>query len=497
MKQSVPSRAPATAGLSRNLGNTLDTNDLFLVRGAHAVMTGAALGSQTRSEASDLRIASGVITEMGLGLAAQPGERVLDASDCVVYPGWVNTHHHLFQSILKGVPGGIDQTLSPWLQAVPFRFGAGIDEAQLRLAARIGLVELMLSGCTTVADHHYVFHSGQGYDPAEVLFDEAERLGLRFMLLRGGATLSRARVADAQRQAPPETLEGMIQAVEQSVARFHQAGPRAMRRMAMAPTTVNVSVRTEELVQLARAARRLGIPLHSHMSESVATIEQCRAAFGRLPIEYLAEHEWLGPDVWFAHLVHLADSERRLLGESGTGMAHCPQSNARLADGIAPAPALAALGARIGLGVDGAASNEAADMLSEAHMCWLVHRALAGSATRPRPEGAGEQGADVVTAEQVLHWGTASGAQVLGFEGVGTLAPGQAADLAVYDLDHPRYFGLHDPALGPIVSGGRPRLKWLLAGGRVVVEEDALPRLDLAELRAQAREAVAALIRGS
>ena len=231
------------------------------------------------------------------------------------------------------------------------------------------------------------------------------------------------------------------------------------------------------------------------MSESVAYIEYCREVHGCLPIEYLADHEWLGSDVWLAHLVHLAPGEMRLLGDSATGIAHCPQSNARLADGIAPAPALERLGARISIGVDGAASNEAADMISELHFAWLVHRAQAGARSRPRPEGEGEGGADAVSVEQIVHWATAGGAGVLGFEGVGTLQVGQAADLSVYDLDDPRYFGLHDPAIGPIASGGRPRLRWLLCGGEVVAEDDGIPGLDLARLGAQAKEGVRALMK--
>ncbi|MFO1297177.1 MAG: amidohydrolase family protein, partial [Rubrivivax sp.] len=170
----------------------------LLIRNAAHVLTGAAptgpgAPGAARTTATDLRVgADGTIAEMGRGLAPLAGERVLDASGCVVYPGFVNTHHHLFQSLLKGVPAGIDQTLTPWLQAVPFRYrSAFVDERRLRLAARIGLVELLRSGCTTVADHHYLYWPGQGYDPAEVLFDEAERLGLRFMLLRGGGTVAR------------------------------------------------------------------------------------------------------------------------------------------------------------------------------------------------------------------------------------------------------------------------------------------------------------------
>ena len=465
------------------------TESGLLIRNAHTVMTGLR-GQDERSTASDIRIEGGVIAEMGRALAPQAGERVLDASDCVVYPGWVNTHHHLFQSLLKAVPAGIDLTLGPWLQAVPFRHRGAFDEERLRLAARIGLVELALSGCTTVADHHYLYHPGLGYDPSAVLFDEADRLGLRFMLLRGGATVTRKLEVDDPTQMQPETLDGMVTDIERTVARFHQRGPRPLRRVAFAPTTANVSVRPEELKLIARAARRMGIPLHTHMSESVATIEQCRAVHGCLPIEFMAEHEWLGPDVSMAHLVHLSEGEMKLLGASRTGIAHCPQSNARLADGIAPAPALERLGAQVSIGVDGAASNEAADMLSELHFCWLVHRALAGQRSRARPEGSGEEGADATTVGQVVHWASASGARLLGFDGVGTLEVGQAADLAVYDLDAPRYFGLHDPALGPVTCAGRPRLKWLLVDGRVAVENDAIPGLDLAELRTPARAEV-------
>ncbi|HYP84282.1 amidohydrolase family protein [Variovorax sp.] len=468
----------------------------ILIRHAQAVLTGLC-GDAARSSATDLRIADGVLTEMGRGLKPGEGEQVLDAGDCVVYPGWVNTHHHLFQSLLKGVPAGINLTLSPWLQAVPFALRRGFDEKRLRLAARIGLVELLRSGCTTVADHHYLFQAGAAHDAAALLFEEADALGLRFMLLRGGATVTR-RLEDSERlQQAPETLDEMLASVQRTAARYHQCGPMARTRVALAPTSAHVSLRRDELRAAARAARAMGLPLHSHMSESVAYFEYCREMFGCLPIEYLAEQEWLGPDVWLAHLVHLTPGEMRLLGDTGTGIAHCPQSNARLADGIAAAPALERLGATVSIGVDGAASNEAADMLSELHFAWLVHRARAGAQAVARPEGEGEAGADVVTVEQLVHWASAGGAKVLGFDGVGTLQVGQAADLAVWRLDDPRYFGLHDPAIGPVVGGGRPRLRWLLCGGEVIAQDDAIPGLDLAQLQAQAREAVHALMRGA
>lgn len=468
------------------------TTSKTLVRNAHAVLTGLP-GERARSTSCDIRIADGVIAEMGRGLEREEGERVLDATDCVIYPSWVNTHHHLFQSLLKGLPAGINQTLTPWLKSVPYAHRGGFDEPTLRLAARIGMVELLLSGCGTVADHHYVYYPRMGFDPSEALFDEAGKLGGRFMLLRGGATQTR----DAEEGAPahlrPEKLDDMLQDVERTARRWHQRGARAMTRVAMAPTTITISLRTDELKLVARAARQLGVPLHSHLSETVSYIEHCRSAFDCLPLEYAQRNEWVGPDVWFAHLVHLNARERDILASTGTGMSHCPQSNGRLGSGVAPAPELARRGVPVSLGVDGAASNEAADMLSEAHQCWLMHRAHAGAASRARPEGGGEAGADAVTVEQVVEWGTAGGARVLGFDGVGTLEPGQAADLAVYRLDEPRYMGLHDPAIGPVASGSRPHLRWLLVNGRAVVENDAIPGLDMDELRAQARVAVARL----
>jgi 8-oxoguanine deaminase len=463
----------------------------MLIRNATAVLTGRAVHDGARSAASDLRIGDdGLIHEMGGGLRPEPGEQLLDATDCVVYPGWVNTHHHLFQSLLKGVPAGIDATLTPWLKAVPYAHRGGFDEATLRLAARIGMLELMRSGCSTIADHHYIYYPGMGFDPSAVLFDEADKLGVRFMLLRGGATQTRDAEAGAPAHLQPETLDGMLADVERTVQRYHQRGPGARTRVALAPTTLTISLRPDEMKPVARAARALGVPMHTHMSETVSYYEHCAERYGRLPIEVAAENEWLGPDVWFAHLVHLSEGERRQLAETRTGMAHCPQSNGRLGSGVAPAPALARAGARVSIGVDGAASNEAADMLSELHFAWLMHRALAGTAARPRPAGDGEQGADAVTVEQLVHWASAGGAEMLGFEGVGTLEVGQAADLAVYALDDPRHFGLHDPAIAPVVSGARPRLKWLLCGGQVRVQDDQIPGLDLAELNAQAREAV-------
>jgi 8-oxoguanine deaminase len=452
-----------------------------LIRNATAINTGLA-GEAMRWDVAalggDIRVGGSLITAMGR-LQPLPGERVIDASGCVVMPGWVNTHHHLFQSLLKGIPAGINVGLIPWLSAVPVAYRRHFDhEAILRLAARLGMVELLLSGCTTVADHQYHYYPGMPFDASQAVFDEAVQLGLHFVLCRGGQTIARAIDVNPPPQVRPETLDQFLASVERDVQRFHDPSPMAMRRMVSAATTPTWSVAVEHLKPMAQEARRLGIRLHSHLSETVDYVSYCREVHGCTPIEFVARHEWLGPDVWFAHLVHLTPSEIEQLVATGTGMAHCPQSNCRLGSGVAPAPTMLRAGGRVSLAVDGAASNEAADMFHEAHTAWMVHRAVGGASS--------------ITAEEVLHMGTQGGAQVLGLDGVGTLAVGQAADLMVLPLNEPRQWGLHDVAMAPVVSGaGKP--SHVLCHGRVVVDGGLIPGLDMDQLKADAFAAVRAM----
>jgi cytosine/adenosine deaminase-related metal-dependent hydrolase len=463
----------------------------LLVHGATHLLTGLRGLSARAAAGADVRVRDGVITAIGT-LAPEPGERVLDAGGCVVYPGWVNTHHHLFQSLLKGIPEGINLALVPWLAAVPVAYRRHFDhEEALRVAARVGLVELLLSGCTTVADHQYHHYPGMPFDASAAVFDEAEKLGLRLVMCRGGQTLARAADRAAPPQAQPETLDAFMAGVESDTQRFHDPRPMAMRRVATAITTPNWSCRVEELKPMAEQARRLGIRLHSHLSETWDYVRWAREVHGCTPLQFVADHGWVGSDVWFAHMVHLDDSELALCAATGTGIAHCPQSNARLGSGIARIPEALALGVPVGLAVDGAASNEAADMAAEAHIAWLVHRADPRAGVRANV-CAGQPGghAAAMTVEDVVHIGTAGGARVLGLDGVGTLEVGMAADLAIYSLDQPRHFGLHDPAIAPVASGGRPTLRALLVQGRVVAEHDTIPGLDLAQLRADAQALV-------
>ncbi|WP_345810696.1 amidohydrolase family protein [Paraburkholderia sp. PREW-6R] len=472
------------------------TTSSTLIRNAAAIITGGcgSADDPARVNGPDIRIVGDTIDAIGT-LTPRPGEQVVDATDCVVYPAWVNTHHHLFQSLLKGDTAGLDATLTPWLAATPYRFRALFDERRFRLAARIGLVELARSGCATVADHNYLYYPNMPFDSSAILFDEADKLGMRFVLLRGGATQTRQLEAELPTALRPESLDAYVADVERLASGWHDASPRAMRRVVMAPTTVLYSISPAEMRATAAAARRLGLRLHSHLSETVSYQDSAQAMHGQSPVAFCGEHDWLGSDVWYAHLVKVDADEIALLAQTGTGVAHCPQSNGRLGSGICPVRAMADAGVPVSIGVDGAASNEAADMISEVHMTWLAQRARGGMLAQPTYRGGSfEGGASAASVADVIHWGTAGGARIMGLNEVGRIAVGLAADIAVYRLDDPRYFGLHDPAIGPVASGGRPSVAALFCAGKRIVSDDQIDGVDLKQLARESRDAVRELL---
>ncbi|ENW96111.1 amidohydrolase family protein [Acinetobacter sp. NIPH 298] len=464
----------------------------YLIKNAHAILTGLS-NDAARSSATAIRIQDGKITELG-ALTQHANEQVIDAKDCVIYPAWVNTHHHLFQSLLKGEPQGLNQNLTSWLASTPYRFRGAFDEATFRVAVRIGLIELLRSGCATVADHHYLYWPKMPFDGAAILFDEAEKLGMRFVLCRGGATQTRGLESELPQALRPEKIDDYMADIERLVAQYHQPSGTAFRKIAMAPTSTLHSTTPQQLRESARIARQLGIRMHSHLSETVDYLDAAKAKFNMTPVQYCAEHDWIGNDVWFAHLVKLLPEEIQLLGQTRTGIAHCPQSNARLGSGIADLVSLENAGMTISIGVDGAGSNEAADMLSETHAAWLLQRARKGMLAKPQYDGGlFEGGADAASIEDIIRWGTAGGANILGLDQVGSIAVGQQADLVVYALDDPRYFGLHDMAIGPVASGGRARIKAMFVAGKMVIENDQIPDLDMMELAWQAKQSVKVL----
>lgn len=445
----------------------------ILIEGAEGIFTG--LPSEAMRAKGSVRIKGDRIAAIG-NLIPEPGEQRLNASGCVIYPGLISTHHHLLQSVLKGVRPGLDSALFAWLRQVPYRFWSKLDEEAMQVAAQIGLVELLLSGTTTAADHHYLFSDTYRFDPADAIFEIANKLGLRFMFCRGGATIRRSFDTPEVAAMPVEPLDKMIQRVEACAKKYHNPAADSLSRVAFAPTTPPFAVEVGELKDIVAAARQMKLRVHSHMSETKDYVEFCLAKFNKRPIHWMADHDWLGTDIWFAHCVHLDEAELQMFAETGTGMAHCPQSNCRLGSGIAPAPALAAQGGAVSLGVDGAASNEAADMISEMHSAWHVHRGL--------------RGADNVLVEDVVRWSTAGGARVLGWEETGVLEPGKLADIAVFELSHPRYFGMHDVISAPVTCGGQAHVRYLFVGGKMAVENGTIPGIDLERLRKDALKIV-------
>lgn len=465
-------------------------NQNILIKNAGHILTGLK-GDLARINGQDIRIQNGIIYEIGKNLDALVGEKTIDAKDCVIYPAWINTHHHLFQSVLKGEPWGLNQSLTPWLASTPYRFRGAYDAETFRIAARIGLIELLRSGCATVADHHYLYWPDMPFDGAEILFDEAENLGMRFVLCRGGATHTRNLEAELPQALKAETFDDYMNDVERLVKKYHQSGNNAFRRIVMAPTTALHSTTPAELRESAKIARKLGIRMHTHLSETVDYLDCAKSQFNTTPVQFCAEHDWVGEDVWMAHLVKLLPEEIQLLGHTRTGIAHCPQSNGRLGSGIADIVALEEAGVKISIGVDGAASNEAADMQSETHAAWLLQRARKGMLAQPSYAGGTfEGGADAATIEDVIRWGTSGGAEVLGLQDLGTIEIGKTADIAIYKLNDPRYFGLHDVAIAPVACAGRAYLQALLIAGKIVVENDQIPNIDLSKLAYDAQKAV-------
>jgi cytosine/adenosine deaminase-related metal-dependent hydrolase len=396
-------------------------------------------------------------------------ERV-DLGGAVVTPGLVNTHHHLCQTLTRARAQQAD--LFTWLREL-YPVWAELDAEAEYAAARTGLAELALSGCSTVFDHHYVFPRGQdGIVEAEVR--AARELGVRIVASRGSMDLG---VSDGG--LPPdmlvEELDAILADTERLHAELHEPGPGARVQIAVAPCSP-YSVTGRLMEESAALARRLGLPLHTHLAETVEEEAYCRELYGCTPVEYLDRLGWLDGDVWCAHCVHLSPTEVARFAETGTGVAHCPTSNLRLGAGVAPVRDLLDAGGRVGLGVDGSASNERSDLFMEVKQAMLVARGRGGPAA--------------MTAREALQLGTRGGAAVLGREDIGSLEAGKQADLAVWAADGLELGGAEDLVAG-LVFAGPHRVERLVVGGEDVVRGGALVRADEAAIaraqRAQAR----------
>jgi cytosine/adenosine deaminase-related metal-dependent hydrolase len=416
------------------------------------------------------------ITAVGAGAApADLGQaRRVDGSGCLLTPGFVNTHHHLYQWLTRGF--AVDGTLFEWLTAL-YPVWAGIDADLVRTGATGALARLAKTGCTTTTDHHYVFPRTGG-DVLGATLDAARTVGLRFHPTRGSMDLGQS-----QGGLPPdhvvEDRDAILVATEAVIDTHHDPSPASMLRIAVAPCSP-FSVTRELLVEAAELARRRGVRLHTHLCETVDEEDYCREHFGASPVDYVESLGWLGPDVWFAHAVHLDDAAIARFAATGTSVAHCPSSNARLGAGIARTRDLLDAGVAVGLGVDGAASNEASALLEEVRHALLFARARGG----PR----------ALTVRESLYLATMGGAAVLGRAAeIGSLEVGKQADLALWRLDSLAHADIADP-VAALVLGSPPPLELLVVNGLAVVEQDRLVTVDEESLARQTRAASRTLL---
>ncbi len=423
--------------------------------------------ARTEHERGWIRIEDGLVAEVGSGDPPGAGE---DLGGAVVTPGLVNTHHHLYQTLTRARAQQAD--LFTWLKTL-YPTWARLDEEMEYAAARCGLAELALSGCTTVFDHHYVFPRGvSGLVEAELR--AAQEIGVRIVASRGSMDLG-----ESDGGLPPDSLVEDLDAILADTERLAGLVDGVMAQIAVAPCSP-FSVTTRLMEESAALGRRLGLQLHTHLAETVEEDTYCRELYNCSPVEYLERVGWIAEDVWCAHCVHLADAEVRAFGEHGVGVAHCPTSNLRLGAGVAPVRALLDAHVRVGLGVDGSASNERSDLFAEVKQAMLVAR--------------GRGGGDALTARDALRLGTKGGAEVLRRDDIGSLEPGKRADLAIWRTDGLE-FGGADDLVANLVLAGPHRVDRLLVGGEDVVRRGSLVRVDEQEIARDHRKQAARIWR--
>jgi cytosine/adenosine deaminase-related metal-dependent hydrolase len=443
----------------------------ILIRGADRVVT--MDGARAEIAGGDVLIRGGEIAAVGRGLAPSgAGGEVVEARGCVVTPGLVNTHHHLYQSLTRAVPGAQDALLFGWLKTL-YPIWARFGPEEVHVSALLGLAELALSGCTLTSDHLYIFPNGARLDDT---ISAAAELGLRFHPTRGAMSIGESKGGlppDSLVEAEPAILDDCIRVIDA----FHDPRPGAMVRIGVAPCSP-FSVSRELMRDAALLARDKRVRLHTHLAENDEDILYSQEKFGCRPGQYAEDLGWTGDDVWHAHCVKLDASEVDLFARSRTGVAHCPCSNCRLGSGIAPVRAMRDAGVRVGLGVDGSASNDQGNLVAEARQMLLLQRVAGGGSAMP--------------AREALEIATLGGARVLGRDDCGSLEPGMRADLAIWDVSGVDSVGSWDPVA--LVLAGPRQVRDLFVEGRRVVAGGRVTTIDLDRTLARATALVQRLM---
>ena len=457
----------------------------LLVKNARllAVMDGA------RQEIMDggLYCENGFIKQVGLTSSLpQTADEVLDLTDHLVLPGLINTHHHFYQTLTRAVPAAQDANLFNWLKTL-YPIWARMTPADITISTKTALAELALSGCTTASDHLYLFPNGSRLDDEIIA---AKEMGLRLHASRGSMSLG-----ESKGGLPPDSVvdseETILKDSQRLIEQYHDPSPGSMTQIVLAPCSP-FSVTGELMKQSADLARQYGVHLHTHLAETQDEEAFCEQQFGHRPVAYMQSLDWVGEDVWFAHSVWVNQEEINVYAKTGCGVAHCPSSNMRLASGIAPVWEFLSAGVKLGLGVDGSASNDSSHMLAEARQAMLLARLRAGV------EGASLSGSvkPIFTARQALEIATLGGARVLGRNDIGSLEIGKCADFIAINLNRLEYAGaLHDP-LSAALFCAPVKVDYNIIGGKYVVKQGELVTLDLPNHILKHNEAARRLMEG-
>ncbi len=441
----------------------------ILIRNADVVVT--MDGARREIAEGDVLIRGGQIAAVGPGIPAK-GAEVIEARGCVVTPGLVNTHHHLYQTLTRAVPGGQDALLFGWLKTL-YPIWARFGPEEMFVSTEVGLAELALSGCTLTSDHLYLYPNGARLEDT---IHAAREVGLRFHPTRGAMS-----IGESAGGLPPDSLVEREAAILEDMIRlvdgFHDPAEGSMCRVGLAPCSP-FSVSRDLMRETAILARDKGVMLHTHLAENDEDVAYSLERFGCRPGQYAEDLGWTGDDVWHAHCVKLDSSEIELFAGSLTGIAHCPCSNCRLGSGIAPIRALRDAGVSVGLGVDGSASNDAGNLIGEARMAMLLQRV--------------SRGADAMGAREALEIATLGGARVLGRGDVGSLEAGKRADIAIWNIRGVEAAGAWDP-VAALVLCGPTRVRDLFVEGRQVVRRGAITTVDLPRVLERQRALARAL----
>jgi len=447
----------------------------LLLKNADVIVTMDGARRELRS--GWIHICGGKIVAVGQGDAPAVGiDEVVDLTGRLVCPGLINTHHHMFQSLTRAVPAAQNSSLFGWLQTL-YPIWSRLTPEMIRVSTQIAMAELLLGGCTTSSDHLYLFPNGARLDDS---IEAAREIGMRFHAARGAMS-----IGESQGGLPPDALverePAILKDTQRVIEAYNDPSDGAMIRVVVAPCSP-FSVSQGLMADAAQLARQYGVSMHTHLAEDADDVAYSLAKFGRTPARYAEALGWLGPDVWHAHCVRLDPEGIRLFAASGTGVAHCPCSNMRLGSGIAPIGRMRKAGVPVGLGVDGSASNDSGSLIAEMRQAMLLQRV--------------KYGAGAMTARQALEIATVGGAAVLNRTDIGAIAPGMAADLAIFDLSDLAFAGaLHDP-VGALALCGPVAPLHTVVNGRFVVRDRRLTTIDLGNLVRRHNQLADVLING-